>query len=94
MFIYTIYTHCIPEVIYATELYIHVQLYNICTGSQLIINIHVEEICTLCSEECTSTSLLVLGGVYFTEWNGSSIKCGTGSINHGMEVFEYVARLL
>ena len=25
-----------------------------------------------------------------TEWNGSCIKCGTGSIKHGMEVFEYL----
>ena len=38
---------------------IHIQLY-IHTGSQLIIDTHVEEICTLCSEECTSSSLLVL----------------------------------
>ena len=30
------------------------------TYSQLIIDTHVEEICTLCSEECTSSSLLVL----------------------------------
>ena len=26
------------------------------------------------------------GGVYFTEQNGSSIKCGAGSIKHGMEL--------
>ena len=33
---------------------------NICIGSQLIIDTHVEEICTLYGEECTSGSLLVL----------------------------------
>ena len=38
----------------------HVQLYYICIGSQLIIDTHVEEISTLCGEECTSSSLLVL----------------------------------
>ena len=35
------------------------------------------------------------GGVailHGTEWNGSSIKCGTGSIKHGMEVFEHLPR--
>ena len=36
---------------------VHVQLYDICIGSQLIVDTHVEEICTL---ECTSSSLLVL----------------------------------
>ena len=30
------------------------------TGLQLIIDTHVEEICTLCGEESTSSSLLVL----------------------------------
>jgi len=34
------------------------------------------------------------GGVNFTERNGSSIKYGTGSIKHGMEVFEYLARFI
>ena len=48
----------------------------ICIGSQLIIDTNVEEICALCGEESTSSSLLVLRLEMYNIYTSSGISLG------------------